>query len=584
MTAPARSYPHPLWFLLLATIALRFAEPVPDSDLFWHMAYARQMLASGTLVPDHTAYSWPPTDGGMIYCAWLSELFFHALWERVGPWSVFAFRYLAIGVMLALAFDVARRAGAARWALTPVVLLVMTLASSSGALLKPELFSLMGLHACLWVWAAAKIARTQGREPVALFYVLPLVLVVWVNAHGGFVLAAPLLAAIAAGESINTWRGRTAAFSRRSLAHLLAACALSVVAIQLTPYGPAYPWQIVHELVLGGRARPDASWNAAHVSIFDRRTLGLHLHEYIVMLMALLVVLARAVRRVRPGEGVDWAMVLVHVAAIGWFVGQLRSTYVWPAAIACSVWVLVARGNQAASAITPATAAEGTRPEAEPGTSMAGQDHGDERGLAWWPAGAAVRGIAFGLALFVAGRAVYEARFDPVEHLWMGFGVGDQNPVAEAEFLAAARLGPRLYNVFDSGGYLLWRLHPHYQVMTDARSFPYLSWFDDQRRFTAGEMFDEFLRRYPGDTAIIDLRKPELVKRFLAAPDWRLVYYGPVAAVFAPTGTPVPDEARQVAPDRFRHIRNPQTARRVRDFARLVGDEGVASDVEGQGR
>ena len=121
-TAPTRTYPHPLaptrthphlpWLLLLATIALRLAEPVPDSDLFWHMAYARQMLASGTLVPDHTAYSWTPTDGAMIYCAWLSDLIFHALWERVGPWSVFAVRYLAIGVTLALAFDVARRAGA----------------------------------------------------------------------------------------------------------------------------------------------------------------------------------------------------------------------------------------------------------------------------------------------------------------------------------------------------------------------------------------------------------------------------------------------------------------------------------------
>jgi hypothetical protein len=60
------------------------------------------------------------------------------------------------------------------------------------------------------------------------------------------------------------------------------------------------------------------------------------------------------------------------------------------------------------------------------------------------------------------------------------------NPVAEAEYLAkrslgdsrrldAGAAGTRLFNIFDSGGYLLWRLYPSYRVMTDPRSFPYLA-------------------------------------------------------------------------------------------------------------
>ena len=60
--------------LLLAVVALRFAEPVEDGDLFWHMAYGQQMLDRGTLVPDHTLYSWMPTSNHSIYCAWVSEL------------------------------------------------------------------------------------------------------------------------------------------------------------------------------------------------------------------------------------------------------------------------------------------------------------------------------------------------------------------------------------------------------------------------------------------------------------------------------------------------------------------------------
>jgi hypothetical protein len=69
--------------VLVVVIGLRFAEPLQDGDLFWHMAYARQMLAHGTLRLDHAAFSWMPAQTDMIYCAWLAELILYALWELV---------------------------------------------------------------------------------------------------------------------------------------------------------------------------------------------------------------------------------------------------------------------------------------------------------------------------------------------------------------------------------------------------------------------------------------------------------------------------------------------------------------------
>ena len=42
--------------MLVAVAQVRFAQPVTDGDLFWHLAYAAQMLESRTLVPDHTLY------------------------------------------------------------------------------------------------------------------------------------------------------------------------------------------------------------------------------------------------------------------------------------------------------------------------------------------------------------------------------------------------------------------------------------------------------------------------------------------------------------------------------------------------
>jgi hypothetical protein len=69
---------------IAGTIAVRFAEPIHDGDLFWHMAYARQMLERGTLHLDHAAFSWMPEASDVIYCSWLSQLAFYALWGAPG--------------------------------------------------------------------------------------------------------------------------------------------------------------------------------------------------------------------------------------------------------------------------------------------------------------------------------------------------------------------------------------------------------------------------------------------------------------------------------------------------------------------
>src|ERR1700676_5002708 len=96
-----------LALVLLTVIAVRFAEPILDGDLFWHMAYAKQMLARHTLVPDHTAYSWTPASNETIYCAWASELFFNWLWTHLGMSSLFVFRYLCVLAIMTLLWEYA---------------------------------------------------------------------------------------------------------------------------------------------------------------------------------------------------------------------------------------------------------------------------------------------------------------------------------------------------------------------------------------------------------------------------------------------------------------------------------------------
>ena len=84
--------------LVLICIAVMYAEPIKDGDLWFHMAYARYMIHNHTLIPDHTIYSWTPASGKEIYCAWLSEFVLYTLYQKGGLTLLFIFRYLCLAV------------------------------------------------------------------------------------------------------------------------------------------------------------------------------------------------------------------------------------------------------------------------------------------------------------------------------------------------------------------------------------------------------------------------------------------------------------------------------------------------------
>lgn len=550
--------PGLLGLSLLILIGVRYTEPIPDTDLFWHLAYARQMLQRWSLIPDHTAFSWTPASNTIIYCVWMSDLVLYALWRLFGLAGLFVLRYVLVLGMVALTWNFARRVGLGRSPLTYLVLGMLTLGSYIGTLIKPELFSLLFMGLIVWAVFRAKLAQVEGHDPVRWLYVIPLVMILWVNAHGGFILAAPFLGAVVIGEGLNLFLSPGVAFPRRVYGHLLTSWALAGLGVLATPYGVRYPRQLIADYVFQHTPRPDVAWNNAYQSIFAPGALAFHFPEFLVLMGLILAgLLALQAWFAPPGGRVDWMLVLANVVSLPLFIVYLRSTYFWPPVFAYSVLWL----GRALAAVPAERMPWRQRPRA----------------------GRAMAEITIAVGLFLAGRGCYEAWARPFYASWLGWGVSYVSPVVEAEFLAAHRLGPRLYNIFDSGGYLLWRLDPTYKVMVDSRSFPYLSWFADQERFARGEIFEEFLARYPGaDVAVIDLAKADSARNFARSPDWRLVFYGPTAAVFVRRAVALPDSARGFRPDRLLGLRNAVSALRVFDFATEVGDYKVAWDVLGQ--
>jgi len=509
---------------LASIVGVRFALPIEDGDIFWHMAYGAQMIERRTLQLDHTPFSWMPASNEMIYCAWIGELLFRLLWTQFGLMAVFVLRYVIVVIVLGLLATHAWRRGVLRQPATWVVLLLTTLGSVVATFPKPEMLSLMLWHVLVFCWFGLLDAQERGRAVLPWLYTTPALMLVWVNTHGAFILAAPFVVITAAA---------TLARMPHRAAHIMAAAALCGLAILTNPYGSAYPAQLLTE-TLRFTARPDLADNNAYMTTFASGGEYYHLPELLLWMIALLAFVSRQ----RPN---------------GWHITLLLCCVYMP------LYLIYIR----ASFLLPALAGYGVIHLS--------------RTVAWPRVTPALACAAF---VFLGGRAIAQAVLYPETGAWVGFGIGTTQPVEEAEFLARGDYGSRIYNTYNAGGYLIWRLYPRYQVMVDARSFPYLDWYAELREFTRSSdpaVFRAFLDRHPADVALVDFQEGQVWRSFLKTPGWRPAYYGPNAAVFVRSAT-----ARAEAAPSLTHLRNGRDAALIFDFATAVGDYPTAWTVLAQ--
>lgn len=531
-----RLWPWLLGLLVLTTLGIRYAEPVRDGDLWWQMAYGRYLIENRTLVPDHTIFTWTPADNATIYCAWLSEMFLYLLHEAGGLTALFTFRYACLLIFVLVVVGRAYRLGVASHPLTWLICLLGVLMSQSAAFIKPEIFSFVLMTLTVLVWWYIK---SSGEKAWSACYLFPILMVVWVNSHGGFIFGATFLCVMALGEALNVLLSPDLALPPKVRRHLLLSLLLSALTVLVTPYGWRYPAHLIPSLL---RKRiGDFRVIEAYGSSLDRGASQFHYADYLVLAgLILLGLLLQGLRRRR----LDWAVITTNLVLAALYGRYLRATYYLAPVFSLSAVHLLARGP------------------------------------AWlWPKGR-VRAYGLGTAIslvcvLLGARAGFDAVCRPYEARWFGFGISYQNPVEEAEFLRTHFSGRRLGNDYSSGGYLLWALWPETKVMIDPRQFPFREWIDQYGAFHAGRSVEGFLKAFPCEVWCIRYACRPLIWWFVHSPEWKVVFYGPSAVVFARKDLPdLEDKPR--AGEGLGEIRNIDQAVQVLTFASMIHDWNTA--------
>jgi tetratricopeptide (TPR) repeat protein len=355
------------------------------------------------------------------------------------------------------------------------------------------------------------------RTGCAPLWLLPLLMVAWVNLHLGFVAGLGLVAAYAVVEALETVSGslrRSAALQRLRRAAGWLGC--TVLATLANPWG----WGIYnallrqervnaqHEVWIMEWTKVPLNWFAIRTTLSVRQTQG----TIYVLLAVAIVAAALAVFRVRLGAA------LLLLGAIYPAMRYVRMGAVF----ACVVvvvggYVLSPEIGRIASWIKP------------PKVRLTMQ--------------AAVVALLVALAgVRSFDLATNRYYFGSTEEATFGSGIGWWFPQRAAEFVARESLPAEIFTTYDNGGYLIWKLGPDVSDYIDGRAplfgMRLLQQHDKLMKAKPDSgLWEEEARRYNINTVIFPLGRYDGIQLvrlqdWCGSSAWRPVYLDEVSAVF----------------------------------------------------
>ncbi len=496
-TLPAIRLEH-LWVLLALCIVGVFISlsPTAPNDFWWHLKAGELIASSGIPTTNLFAWSLPP-DTPYVYQSWLGEWLFYALYQVGGlPLVVFARNLLGLAAFALVAVEAQRRSGSWRLAAGAVLLAAaMTMNNLTTRTQNWSWVPFMLVLILLGSYADNRLARRW-------LFVLPLLMIFWVNVHGAFVMGLLLAAAFAVGETLRRVLRQPRALSWERLQALYLACGAMLLATLVNPLGIGVFGYVLR--LLGDTASQQLI-NEWRTPTPDNLA-GMFFY---LGLLALIAAFAFARRRPSITD-------VILACGLAWQAFTGVRYVVW---FGMAIMPIVAQSLAAPRAVFTA-----------PG-SVPVRISGRERG------GGAVANLAVVLALALALVAVqpwFKAALplpQPYQELFAPLPAAPQlfsadTPVGATEHLRSMPCAGRLFNEMGYGSYLTWALYPATQVFIDPRVELYpLTLWEDYVKLTQGRDVARLLDQYAIRCVLLDrVYQPGLAAAIATLPGWQQSY------------------------------------------------------------
>jgi hypothetical protein len=192
-----------VWVIVaLILLAVRpLLTPIPPNDFWWHLATGRQIVAQGA-IPNVDSFSFTRAGAPFFNQGWLAQLFMYGVFQLGGLPLILSVQALVVALAYGLLLRLCiRRSGSVQLSVALLLLTTMPL-SFNNWIVRPQSYALPIFAAFLTILTEYRLGLSRR------LWLLPLLMALWVNVHGTFVLGFALIGITFVGEALKALRGR----------------------------------------------------------------------------------------------------------------------------------------------------------------------------------------------------------------------------------------------------------------------------------------------------------------------------------------------------------------------------------------
>jgi len=465
------------------------AQPITDRDFWWHLKTG-QYIVGMKVIPHTDIFSSVRFGSEWVTHEWLSEVFIYGVFRALG----FLGLITVFALIIIAAFGISYLTCRTR-AVPPVIAAFVILLGAFTTMLtwgvRPQMFSL--LLASIFLYVLDGYAR--GGRVATLWWLVPLT-ILWANLHAGYALGPTLIFFTIVALSLEPLLlPMRSAVDWRRIRLLVWVLFICILAVSLNPNGLrlyTYPFETLNS---SSMMKYIQEWRSPN--FHDPRFFGLAL-----LILACLFVFALSNKRTHLHE-----LLLLLVTAWGALNSGRNIPFFALVAIplvAEHSWNLL--GSHPASKLW----LDEENSKKDPIIKLG------------------INGALMLLVTVLVVLGVYRASREQAKTEI------EQFPAAATDFIQAQKLPPQIFNDYDWGGYIIWRLHPDYKVYMDGRADVYgdqilVSFFN---AYDGKPGWSELLDRDGIQTVLIKPNVPLASLLRIDSTHWTRVYEDQQAVIF----------------------------------------------------